>query len=119
MPRWLDDVRKRSARFAGFHPEVLVQALLIRYDPGAGNGWHMDRPVFEHFVGISLGQEATLRLHRWNARGFERAKAELMGRSIYQLSGEARHHWEHSIAPIKQPRWSITFRSFSARNRMG
>lgn len=119
MPEWLDDVRARAAQLAGLGPTDLVQALLIRYDPGAGIGWHKDRAVFEHVVGISLGQEATLRLRRRNARGFERAKADLMARSIYHLSGEVRHQWEHSIAAIEQPRWSITFRSLSDRNRTG
>lgn len=119
MPEWLDKVRVRAAQFAGLHPNDLVQGLLIRYDPGAGIGWHKDRPVFEHVVGISLGHEATLRLRRRTAHGFERAKAELPGRSIYHLSGEVRHQWEHSIAPIEQPRWSITFRSLTGRGRNG
>jgi alkylated DNA repair dioxygenase AlkB len=40
-----------------FHlrPDELVQALLIRYDPGAGIGWYRDRSVFGHVIGISLG----------------------------------------------------------------
>lgn len=113
MPDWLDDVRRRAARFADLDPDQLVQALLIRYDPGAGIGWHKDRPVFEHVVGISLGHAAALRLRRRSDRGFERAKADLAPRSIYHLSDEVRHQWEHSIAPMEQPRWSITFRSLA------
>lgn len=116
MPDWLDDVRRRAARFADLDPGQLVQALLIRYDPGAGIGWHRDRPVFEHVVGISLGHAATLRLRRRSVRGFERARAELAPRSIYHLSGEVRHQWEHSIAPMEQPRWSITFRSLAGES---
>jgi hypothetical protein len=46
--------------------------------------------------------------------GFDRAKAELPARSIYHLSGEARHQWEHSIAEMALTRWSITFRSLTA-----
>jgi alkylated DNA repair protein (DNA oxidative demethylase) len=111
LPDWLEPVKARAAAFAGLTPDQLVQALLIRYDPGAGIGWHKDRPVFEHVVGISLGNAATLRLRQRNAGGFARAKAELAPWSIYHLGGEVRHQWEHSIAPIKVPRWSITFRS--------
>jgi len=117
IPAWLNDVRHRAARFAGLDPDALVQALLIRYDPGAGIGWHKDRPVFEHVVGISLGHEATLRLRRRSDRGFERAKADLARRSIYHLSGEVRHEWEHSIAPMEETRWSITFRSLAPQGR--
>ncbi|WP_429614849.1 alpha-ketoglutarate-dependent dioxygenase AlkB [Sphingobium olei] len=118
MPDWLLDVRGRAAMFAGLPADDLVQALLIRYDPGAGIGWHKDRPVFEHVVGLSLGSEAVLRLRRRNAAGFERAKVALPPRSIYHLSGEVRHVWEHSIAPMEVPRWSITFRSLSDKGRM-
>lgn len=117
MPDWLGEMKAKAAMFAGLAPDDLVQALLIRYDPGAGIGWHKDRPVFEHVVGISLGNDATLRLRRRGERGFERAEAELAPRSIYHLSGEVRHEWEHSIAPMDQPRWSITFRSLSEKGR--
>ena len=114
LPNWLADCKARAAEFAGLSASDLSQALLIRYDAGAGIGWHKDRPVFEHVVGISLGNPATLRLRRRGTAGFERARADLAPRSIYHLSGEVRHEWEHSIAPIDTPRWSITFRSLSS-----
>ena len=117
LPDWLLPVRAKAAGFAGMAPEDFVHALLIRYDPGAGIGWHRDRPQFEHVVGISLGNAATLRLRRRIERGFERASAELAPRSIYHLAGEVRHAWEHSIAPMDVPRWSITFRSLSQKGR--
>ena len=117
IPEWLLPVRDRAAAFAGLAPDELVQALLIRYDPGAGIGWHRDRPVFEHVTGISLGNPATLRLRRRRGGGFDRASIHLAPRSIYHLSGEARHQWEHGIAEMAVRRWSITFRSLSARGR--
>lgn len=115
MPDFLLPVRARAAAFAGLEPEALVQALLIRYDPGAGIGWHRDRPQFEHVVGLSLGAPATMRFRRRRDGGFERATLPLEPRSIYHLAGEARHEWEHSIAPMSETRWSITFRSFVSR----
>ena len=90
---------------------------MIRYDPGAGIGWHRDRAVFEHVVGISLGAAATMRFRRRRTGGFDRAIAELAPRSAYHLSGEARHQWEHSIAPMPAARWSITFRTLSEKGR--
>jgi hypothetical protein len=72
IPAWLEPVRMRAAAFAGLAPEHHVQALLIRYDPGAGIGWHRDRPVFEHVVGLSLGNEAAMRFRRRMAKGFDR-----------------------------------------------
>ena len=118
IPDWLLPVRAKAARFAGLPPAELVQALLIRYDPGAGIGWHRDRPVFDHVLGISLGAPATMRFRRRKPGSFYRASAFLAPRSIYHLTGEARHQWEHSIAPMAVTRWSITFRSLSGKGRL-
>ena len=113
IPAWLMPVRERAAQFAGLDPASLVQALLIRYDAGAGIGWHRDRPVFDHVLGLSLGAAATMRFRRRTDGGFERALARLLPRSIYHLTGEARHRWEHGIAAMPVTRWSITFRSLA------
>jgi alkylated DNA repair dioxygenase AlkB len=118
IPDWLLPLRARAARFACLQPDELVQALLIRYDPGAGIGWHRDRPVFEHVLGISLGAPATMRFRRRRRGGFDRASAVVEPRSIYRLTGEARHEWEHSIAAMEERRWSITFRSLSEKGRL-
>jgi DNA oxidative demethylase len=113
IPDWLLPLRERSAQIAGLRPDQFVQSLLVRYDPGAGIGWHRDRPVFEHVIGISLGAPATMRFRRRRAGGFDRASVPLAPRSLYHLTGDARWRWEHSIAPMEVTRWSITFRSFS------
>ena len=118
LPHWLIPLRAKAALFAGLDPDSLMQVLVTRYDPGAGIGWHRDRPVFEHVVGVSLGAPAVLRLRRRVERGFERRSLPLAPRSAYHLSGEARHGWEHSIAPIEATRWSITFRSLSDKGRI-
>lgn len=116
IPDWLLPLRERAASFAGLEPAKLAQALLIRYDPGAGIGWHKDRPVFEHVVGISLGATATMRFRRRRPEGgFDRQSVPLAPRSAYHLSGEARHGWEHSIPEMDATRWSVTFRSLSGR----
>jgi alkylated DNA repair dioxygenase AlkB len=118
IPDWLQSVRERMAIFAGLDPEVLIQALLIRYDPGAGIGWHRDRPIYEHVVGLSLGAPAEMRFRRRRAEGgFIRAALPLVPRAAYHLSGEARYDWEHSILEMDRPRWSIAFRSPSERGR--
>lgn len=118
VPAWLQSLRDKAAHFAGLAPDALVQVLLTRYDAGAGIGWHRDRPVFEHVVGVSLGSPATMRFRRRKPEGgFERFSAPLPPRSAYHLTGAVRHEWEHSIAPMEAPRWSITFRSLSERGR--
>src|SRR3982751_249979 len=91
IPNFLLPLRERAAAFAGLESDDLVQSLLVRYDPGAGIGWHRDRPVFGHVIGISLGEPAVLRLRRRRAEGgFDRAALPVAPRSIYHLTGEAR-----------------------------
>jgi DNA oxidative demethylase len=118
IPDWLLPLREKAADFGHLNSGELVQALLIRYDPGAGIGWHRDRPVFDHVIGISLGASATMRFRRRRPGGFDRASVLLAERSIYHLTGEARHEWEHSIAEMEATRWSITFRSLSEKARL-
>lgn len=117
MPDWLVPIRDRAAAVAGLAPDALVQALLLRYDPGAGIGWHRDRPIYDQVVGISLGAPATMRFRRKHGERWRRANVPLEPRGLYHLAGEVRSEWEHSIAPIDRTRWSITFRSFSRQGR--
>src|SRR5205085_8653859 len=46
IPGWLEPLREKAASFAGVAAHEFVHALLARYDPGAGIGWHRDRDVF-------------------------------------------------------------------------
>ncbi|HEU5066769.1 MAG TPA: alpha-ketoglutarate-dependent dioxygenase AlkB [Sphingomicrobium sp.] len=117
IPDWLQPLRAKAASVAGVQPEEFAHVLLVRYDPGAGIGWHRDRPQFETVVGISLGSPATLRFRRRRPGGVDRTQIEVLPRSAYLLSGEARHQWEHSIAPGDTLRFSITFRTLSDKGR--
>lgn len=117
IPTWLKSLREKAALFAGKRPNDFVHVLLARYDPGAGIGWHRDRDVFEEVVGISLSAATVLRFRRRKGGGFERANLDLPRRSAYLLSGEARWDWEHRIVPGEQLRFSITFRTLSAKGR--
>jgi alkylated DNA repair protein (DNA oxidative demethylase) len=117
VPDWLLRLRDKAAALAGIMPDDFVHVLLARYDPGAGIGWHRDRDVFETVVGVSLKTPAMLRFRQRTPTGFRRASLEVAPRSAYLLSGEARHQWEHRIAPGEQLRFSITFRSLSAKGR--
>jgi DNA oxidative demethylase len=117
FPEWLLPLRERAAQFAGLPASDLVHALLIRYDPTAGIGWHKDRPAFAHVVGISLGAPAVMRFRWRHGAKFERVNLSLEPRGAYHLSGEARHDWEHSIAEMDQTRWSVTFRSLAEKRR--
>ncbi|MDT0509071.1 alpha-ketoglutarate-dependent dioxygenase AlkB [Novosphingobium sp. MMS21-SN21R] len=113
IPDWLLPLRSRMAQWTGLAAEVLTQALVIRYDPGAGIGWHKDRPQYGKILGLSLGAAETLRLRRRKPDGgFARHAEPLHPRAAYSLDGPARWEWEHSITPVEHRRWSVTFRSF-------
>lgn len=117
IPEWLHPLRAKAAAFAKVAPDDFAHVLLARYDPGAGIGWHRDRPQFDQVVGISLGSEAVMRFRQRTNEGFRRASVPLEPRSAYLLSGEVRTSWEHSIVPGQALRFSITFRTLSERGR--
>lgn len=117
LPEWLHPLQAKAAELAGVAPGDFPHALLARYDPGAGIGWHRDRDVFDKVVGVSLGSPAVLRFRKRREIGFSRASLEVAPRSAYLLSGDVRHAWEHSIAPGDQLRFSITFRTLSDKGR--
>jgi DNA oxidative demethylase len=112
LPDGFGAIAARAAAFAGLHPKDFAECLLNRYEPGAIIQPHLDKPVGEHVVGISLGLGATM-VSRHQETGEERP-VELSPRSMYLLAGDARHVWQHSLPPLWDTRYSITFRSFSA-----
>jgi alkylated DNA repair dioxygenase AlkB len=111
IPDWLLPVRARAAAFAGLAAEALEHALLVKYEEGAGLGWHRDRPVFGDVIGISLLSPAPLRFRRKAGAKWERFTLPAEPRSIYLLRGPSRSEWEHSLAPLETLRYSITFRT--------
>lgn len=116
-PDWLHPLRAKAAAFAGVEPDAFVHALLTHYEPGAGIGWHRDRTVFDKVVGVSLAAPAVLRFRQRTDDGFRRIALPVEPRSAYLLTGDARHEWEHSIAPRAELRFSITLRTLSDLGR--
>jgi alkylated DNA repair dioxygenase AlkB len=114
IPTFLLRLRAQAADFAGLEAGALQQILINEYAPGAGIGWHRDKPMFEDVVAVSLGARCTLRLRRKSGDGWERIAQHVQPRSAYLLRGAARREWEHSIPPVDQLRYSVTFRNFVA-----
>jgi alkylated DNA repair dioxygenase AlkB len=112
IPAFLLPLRECAARFARMSPVRLQQVLVTEYSPGAGIGWHKDRPVFGEVAGISLVSPCTFRLRRKVGETWERVSLHAEPRSVYLLAGQARTAWEHSIPAVDQLRYSLTFRNF-------
>jgi alkylated DNA repair dioxygenase AlkB len=111
IPDFLLALRASAARFAGVKPESLQQALVTEYGPGAAIGWHRDKSVFGEVVGVSLLASCVFRLRRAVKDKWERVNIVAEPRSAYLLSGVARTEWEHSIPPVEELRYSVTFRN--------
>jgi alkylated DNA repair dioxygenase AlkB len=113
LPLFLKGLRKKVAAFAGRNEEEFRQSGVNEYSPGAGIGWHKDKPQFGVVVGISLLASATMQLRLPNGTGWIRRSRELKPRSIYILDGEARTKWEHRVPPVDSLRYSLTFRTLA------
>lgn len=116
-PEVFRPLRQIAAQFVGNAADDFTELLVIRYDPGARIDWHFDSPIFDRVVGISLGEKTPMRFRRKRPNGYDEAEVDLQPRSIYVLSGEARHDFEHSIAPVAGTRWSVTLRTLTEEGR--
>jgi alkylated DNA repair protein (DNA oxidative demethylase) len=118
FPLSLEPLRARAATVAGIPTSVLSESLITEYAPGAGIGWHRDSPSFGIVAGLSFGGSCRMRFQRGEGEQRKTWTIALPPRSLYVLSGAAREEWQHSIPPVKEPRWSITFRTLKARSHV-
>lgn len=110
---WL---RERAAALAQVEPPELAETLVTRYPPGAGIGWHRDAPLFgPRVVAVSLLAACRLRFQRRTTALRRVHEVQLAPRSAYLLSGAARWSWQHSIPAVADLRYSVTFRTLSAK----
>lgn len=111
FPAPLEPLRTRASAVAGIPSRALSESLITEYAEGAGIGWHRDSPPFGIVAGISFGGGCRMRFQRGEGRERQTWAIELPPRSLYLMTGAAREEWQHSIPPVKDPRWSITFRT--------
>jgi len=122
LPPELEPLRAKAATWIGETPDALANALVAEYRAGVPLGWHRDVPDYETVVGVSLAGTARMRFRRYPPVAPKKADVvslELAPRSAYVLRAEARWGWQHSVAPTPALRYSITFRTRSARGRAG
>ena len=117
IPDFLLPLRDKVAAFASLPTDAFVQVLINEYRPGAGIGWHRDKPHFAEIAGVSLLAPCNFRLRRKNGMKWDRETISVEPRSVYLMAGEARSEWEHSIPPVAEHRYSITLRTMRPRKR--
>jgi alkylated DNA repair dioxygenase AlkB len=116
LPAFLFPLRQKIAAWVGVVPERFVHALVSEYRPGVPLGWHRDVPEFDLIVGVSLGGRCRMRLRPYHRPGGENRRQDVLvldlePRSAYVIGNGARWGWQHSIAPTKELRYSITLRT--------
>jgi alkylated DNA repair dioxygenase AlkB len=112
IPDWLLSTMEKVESFGGARTKI-GQVLCTEYDAGVGIGWHRDKPQFARIFGLSLGSSCKFRFRRPQGEKWERVTLDVQPRSLYEISGPARQEWEHSIPPVEQLRYSITFRTLA------
>ena len=116
LPEWLAPLIARVEAFESLEPGAVRQVLCTEYAAGAGIGWHRDKLQFDLVFGLSLGSDCKLRFRRKRGNEWERYTLDAQARSLYLMSGESRYAWQHSIAPVEDPRYSITFRTMAGED---
>jgi alkylated DNA repair dioxygenase AlkB len=120
VPGFLLPLRERVAAWIDVAPDELADVLVAEYQPGTPLGWHRDVPDFERVVGVSLSGSCRMRFRPYPPRADRRAgvfELTLEPRSAYVLQREIRWKWQHMVAATRELRYSITFRTRSARQR--
>src|SRR3569833_415223 len=111
IPAEFTEIRRRAATLTSIDPSEWAEALVTEYARGAGIGWHRDAPAFGSVAGLSLGGACRMRFQKGVGRDRITNAIELPGRTNSLLTGEVRTILQHIIAPTRELRYSITFRS--------
>lgn len=101
--------------------ETFNQCIVNRYLPGQGIGPHVDAKIFgEYICSFTIGSGTTMHFESLSNKSiFDKY---VFPRSLYVMSGDARHKWRHSMPSRdsdvvkdkivkRKTRYSITFRT--------
>jgi alkylated DNA repair dioxygenase AlkB len=112
-PSWIAPFILRIESWPHGIPAKIAQVLITEYQPGASIGWHRDKKAFGSIFGLSLGASCPFRFRNKIGSRWERFTLTVEPRSLYLMKDDARSGWEHSIPPISEPRYSMTFRTLA------
>ena len=114
IPSSFDWLVEKVALKIGLRRQDIAELLVTEYPPGSVINWHRDAPPFDIIIGISLLNDCVFKL-RPHEKEKQTRKAtvslNVRRRSLYVIEGEARTNWQHSTAPVKGTRYSITLRT--------
>lgn len=114
IPEFFKPLINRVAKHLSIAATDFAELLVIEYPVGAVMNWHRDAPPFGIIAGISLLTDCTFKLRPQEKTKQTRSATisfPIHRRSLYVMEGEARTDWQHSVAPAKKVRYSITLRT--------
>lgn len=114
IPNAYQNLIKKVADHLKIMYENIAELLVTEYPPGSVINWHRDAPPFDLIAGISLLSDCVFRLRPHDKAKQVRGSTiqfTVAPRSMYVMHGPARSEWQHSIAPVKNTRYSITLRT--------
>ncbi|MBY0293896.1 alpha-ketoglutarate-dependent dioxygenase AlkB [Patescibacteria group bacterium] len=113
LPKFLTSTQRKIAKWLQIPEHCVAEALITEYSPGTQLGWHVDNEEFDKIVGVSLGSWSKIRFRPLSEKE-NTISIELEPRSAYIMQSEVRWQWQHSVAPVPDLRYSITFRTLPA-----
>jgi alkylated DNA repair dioxygenase AlkB len=115
FPEFLKGLRAKVAAWLRMPESAFVHGLVSEFKAGTPIGWHRDAPHFELVAGISLNSACRMRFQPFaDQRRGAILGLDLQPRSLYVMRDDIRWKWQHSIPPVKQTRYSITFRTLAS-----
>jgi alkylated DNA repair dioxygenase AlkB len=114
IPAAFNPLIEKLSAYLGLPKNQFAELLITEYPVGSVINWHRDAPPFHLIAGISLMADCIFRLRPHDKEKQGRRSVisfPVQRRSLYVIGGEARSHWQHSTAPVKGVRYSITLRS--------
>jgi alkylated DNA repair dioxygenase AlkB len=114
IPAAFNFLLEKVAQHISIARNKFAELLITEYPAGAVINWHRDVPQFDLITGISLLTDCTFRLRPLDKSKQTRSSVisfPVQRRSLYIMQNVARWDWQHSTAPVKQIRYSITLRT--------
>lgn len=114
IPVSLNWLVEKVALWLDMPPACFAEVLVTEYPQGSVINWHRDAPPFDIIVGISLYSNCIFKFRPYDKARRDRKSVislDVKRCSAYIIRDEAREDWEHSIAPVKDMRYSITLRT--------
>ncbi|MEJ7586858.1 MAG: alpha-ketoglutarate-dependent dioxygenase AlkB, partial [Ferruginibacter sp.] len=100
--------------------ELIAQFLITEYPIGSVINWHRDAPPFDVIIGVSLAADCIFKM-RPHEKDQQTRQATISlpvkRRSLYAMQGISKTQWQHSTAPVKKIRYSLTFRTLKNQDQ--